>query len=80
MLDERLALVSLMGHTPGQRQWSDIDHYRTYVTGKRGWSHEKVDQMLAVLAERQQRHVAENRRLAVAMWSRRTQSAAGQPR
>ncbi|MBR7782187.1 alpha-D-ribose 1-methylphosphonate 5-triphosphate diphosphatase [Undibacterium luofuense] len=70
MLDERLALVSLMDHTPGQRQWSDLGHYRTYVTGKRGWSHEKVDQMLAVLAERQQRHVAENRRLVVAMCGR----------
>ena len=59
--DERLKLVSLMDHTPGQRQWSDLSHYRTYVTGKRGWSHQKVEQMLSVLLERQQNHAQQNR-------------------
>jgi alpha-D-ribose 1-methylphosphonate 5-triphosphate diphosphatase len=39
--DERLRLVSLMDHTPGQRQWTDLEHYRVYVTGKRGWTHQK---------------------------------------
>ncbi|MBC3934137.1 alpha-D-ribose 1-methylphosphonate 5-triphosphate diphosphatase [Undibacterium sp. CY7W] len=63
--DPRLRLVSLMDHTPGQRQWTDLDHYRTHVTGKRGWSHEKVDQMLTLALQRQQRHVAENRQQIV---------------
>ncbi|MEB0138973.1 MULTISPECIES: alpha-D-ribose 1-methylphosphonate 5-triphosphate diphosphatase [unclassified Undibacterium] len=57
----QLKLVSLMDHTPGQRQWTDLDHYRTYVTGKRGWSQQKVDQMLSILFARQQRYVADNR-------------------
>ena len=63
--DERLKLVSLMDHTPGQRQWTDLTHYRVYVTGKRGWSEQKVDQMLGLLLERQQKHVAENRRQVI---------------
>jgi len=63
--DERLKLVSLMDHTPGQRQWTDLSHYRVYVTGKRGWSEQKVDKMLGILLERQQRHVAENRQLVI---------------
>lgn len=28
-----LALISLMDHTPGQRQWRDIEHLRTYAVG-----------------------------------------------
>jgi alpha-D-ribose 1-methylphosphonate 5-triphosphate diphosphatase len=37
----RLKLISLMDHTPGQRQWEDIEQARVYFTGKKGWSHEK---------------------------------------
>lgn len=63
--DERLKLVSLMDHTPGQRQWSDLAHYRTFVAGKRGWDAQKVDQMLDVLLERQATYVAKNRRAVI---------------
>jgi alpha-D-ribose 1-methylphosphonate 5-triphosphate diphosphatase len=69
--DERLKLVSLMDHTPGQRQWTDIGHYRTYVTGKRGWSEEKVDSMLDRLLERQQKFAAANRRSVIARCTQR---------
>jgi alpha-D-ribose 1-methylphosphonate 5-triphosphate diphosphatase len=30
----RLRMVSLMDHAPGQRQFADIDHYRTYYQSK----------------------------------------------
>lgn len=63
--DDRLRLVSLMDHTPGQRQWTDLSHYRVYVTGKRGWSEDKVDAMLEHLVARQQAHAASNRRAIV---------------
>jgi alpha-D-ribose 1-methylphosphonate 5-triphosphate diphosphatase len=39
----RLGLISLMDHTPGQRQWEDIEQARVYFTGKKGWSHEKFE-------------------------------------
>ena len=31
--DELVQLVSLMDHTPGQRQWRNIEHLRTYAMG-----------------------------------------------
>lgn len=71
--DERLKLVSLMDHTPGQRQWTDLSHYRTYVMGKRGWSHEKVDAMLEVLQARQQTYVEDNRRSVIQSCKNRAQ-------
>jgi alpha-D-ribose 1-methylphosphonate 5-triphosphate diphosphatase len=69
--DERLKLVSLMDHTPGQRQWTDIGQYRTYVTGKRGWSEQKVDTMLELLLERQERYSHSNRSKIVARCTQR---------
>jgi len=39
----RLSLISLMDHTPGQRQWEDIEKARVYFTGRKGWSHDKFD-------------------------------------
>ncbi len=64
--DDRLKLVSLMDHTPGQRQWTDLTHYRTYVSGKRGWSEDKVESMLDRLLVRQQTYAASNRSSVVA--------------
>lgn len=69
--DERLRLVSLMDHTPGQRQWTNLTHYRTYVTGKRGWSEDKVDSMLERLLVRQQVYAASNRRSVIERCMRR---------
>jgi alpha-D-ribose 1-methylphosphonate 5-triphosphate diphosphatase len=43
----RLSLISLMDHTPGQRQWEDIEQARTYYTGKKGWSQEKFERQVA---------------------------------
>jgi alpha-D-ribose 1-methylphosphonate 5-triphosphate diphosphatase len=43
----RLSLISLMDHTPGQRQWEDIEQARTYYTGKKGWSQEKFARQVA---------------------------------
>lgn len=43
----RLTLISLMDHTPGQRQWENIEHARIYYTGKKGWSEEKFQRQVA---------------------------------
>jgi alpha-D-ribose 1-methylphosphonate 5-triphosphate diphosphatase len=42
----RLSLISLMDHTPGQRQWEDIEQARTYYTGKKGWSAEQFERQV----------------------------------
>jgi alpha-D-ribose 1-methylphosphonate 5-triphosphate diphosphatase len=61
----RLSLISLMDHTPGQRQWEDIDQARTYYTGKKGWSEEKFARQVAQAAALQAQYVQPHRRYFV---------------
>lgn len=58
---QRLSLISLMDHTPGQRQWENLEHARVYYTGKKGWSQEKFEHQVAH-AERLQAQYAEPHR------------------
>jgi alpha-D-ribose 1-methylphosphonate 5-triphosphate diphosphatase len=58
---KRLRLISLMDHTPGQRQWSDIEHARIYYTGKKGWSDAKFDEEVRIAPQRQQQYAQPNR-------------------
>ncbi|MXN64947.1 alpha-D-ribose 1-methylphosphonate 5-triphosphate diphosphatase [Stappia sp. GBMRC 2046] len=48
--DPRVRLISLMDHTPGQRQFTSLDAYRVYYQGKRGFNDEQMD---AYIAKRQ---------------------------
>ena len=57
----RLSLISLMDHTPGQRQWENIDVARTYYTGKKGWSHEKFERQVALSSQLQERYAGPHR-------------------
>ena len=57
----RLRLISLMDHTPGQRQWTDIEHARIYYTGKKGWSDAQFAEEVRVAPERQARFAEPNR-------------------
>ncbi len=61
----RLSLISLMDHTPGQRQWEDINQARTYYLGKKGWSREKFERQVEQAAQLQALHAAPNRRFFV---------------
>lgn len=38
---ELLRLVSIMDHTPGQRQWSDLEKYRSFHADKK-WTDEEL--------------------------------------
>jgi len=57
----RLGLISLMDHTPGQRQWEDLEHARIYYTGKKGWSLERFQQQVAHAIESQARYAQPHR-------------------
>jgi len=57
----RLSLISLMDHTPGQRQWENIEVARVYYTGKKGWSNEKFERQVLHAAELQARYAAPHR-------------------
>jgi hypothetical protein len=57
----RLSLISLMDHTPGQRQWENIEVARVYYIGKKGWSDEKFDRQVIRAAELQERYAQPQR-------------------
>ena len=54
-------LISVMDHTPGQRQWENIEHAWIYFTGKKGWSKEKFEERLALAQDAQARYAQPNR-------------------
>lgn len=57
----RLTLISLMDHTPGQRQWENLAQARTYYTGRKGWSDEKFERQVLHAATLQERYAAPHR-------------------
>lgn len=61
----RVGLISLMDHTPGQRQWEDIEQARIYYCGKKGWSNEKFERSVAESRQLQERNATPNRRIFV---------------
>lgn len=42
--EDRVGIVSLMDHTPGQRQFRDISKLKTYVASKRGMSDQEFEE------------------------------------
>ncbi|MEW6704101.1 MAG: alpha-D-ribose 1-methylphosphonate 5-triphosphate diphosphatase [Pseudomonadota bacterium] len=56
-----LKLISLMDHTPGQRQWTDIEHARVYYTGKKGWSDAKFEEEVRIAPLRQAEYAQPHR-------------------
>ena len=61
----RLSLISLMDHTPGQRQWENLEHARVYYTGKKGWSLDKFERQVAHASELQRRYAQPHRQYFV---------------
>ena len=56
-----LRLVSVMDHTPGQRQWSDLGSYRTFHRDK-GWNDAEFANVVADYKEKMARHSDVNRK------------------
>jgi alpha-D-ribose 1-methylphosphonate 5-triphosphate diphosphatase len=57
----RVGLISLMDHTPGQRQWENIEQARTYYCGKKGWSNEKFERSVLESRALQERYAVPHR-------------------
>ncbi|MSO77427.1 MAG: alpha-D-ribose 1-methylphosphonate 5-triphosphate diphosphatase [Alphaproteobacteria bacterium] len=65
--DEPLVrLASLMDHTPGQRQWRDMDKYRRFNLSRNNWTEREMDDFIGQRLENQRRHFADNRRVLLA--------------
>lgn len=60
-----LALISLMDHTPGQRQFVNIDKYKEYYQGKHGVPEAKIDEFIQMRLESQRQHAVTNRQALV---------------
>ena len=65
--DPGLRLVSIMDHTPGQRQFTTIEKYRYYYIKKHGWSDAEFEKFVAQQTEASARYGASNRRKIVAL-------------
>jgi len=65
--DPLVRLVSLMDHTPGQRQFVDIDKLRIYYQGKHAMSEAAFQQLILDRKESQNLYSDRNRRVLVEM-------------
>ncbi len=57
---DQLRLVSIMDHTPGQRQWSDLEKYRSFHADKK-WTDEELLSEIERLRTVQASHAEPNR-------------------
>jgi alpha-D-ribose 1-methylphosphonate 5-triphosphate diphosphatase len=64
--DDRIGIVSLMDHTPGERQFRDISQLRKYVIGKHGMSEAEFDDHIAIQCALKDRVGAAHEAAAVA--------------
>ncbi|MEL6451182.1 MAG: alpha-D-ribose 1-methylphosphonate 5-triphosphate diphosphatase [Pseudomonadota bacterium] len=64
--DDRVGIVSLMDHTPGQRQFRDISKMKAYVMGKNNLTDAEFDEHVARLQDLQDRLGAKHEAAAVA--------------
>ena len=60
-------LVSLMDHTPGQRQWADLERYVAMEKKDYGLSAEEIDSFLKDAQERHEQYSARNRASVLGM-------------
>lgn len=65
--DELLELVSVMDHTPGQRQWRDLAKYRRYTERNGGFTEAGYQQMVAERAANQAQFAQRNRTALVTL-------------
>jgi len=60
--DDKIRLISLMDHTPGQRQFVSLDAYKVYYQGKKGFSDEQMSAFIKARQERAGNIAPDNRK------------------
>jgi alpha-D-ribose 1-methylphosphonate 5-triphosphate diphosphatase len=60
-----LCLLSLMDHTPGQRQFSQLEKYKEYYRGKHGVTETEMTQFIQARYDAQQQYAETNRQALV---------------
>jgi alpha-D-ribose 1-methylphosphonate 5-triphosphate diphosphatase len=69
--DPHVRLVSLMDHTPGQRQYADLEVFKRYHIGKGNVTEDGFDAFVAPLIERSERYSDVHRHAIAGLASRR---------
>lgn len=64
--DSRVRLISLMDHTPGQRQFVSLDAYRIYYQGKKGFSDAQMEEFIKQRQARASKNAPDNRKAIAA--------------
>ena len=64
-----LSLISLMDHTPGQRQFTKLDKFREYYMGKHGVTEAEIDGFIEERLQAQKEYAKKNRDTLVEMAS-----------
>jgi alpha-D-ribose 1-methylphosphonate 5-triphosphate diphosphatase len=59
--DPTVRLVSLMDHTPGQRQWMDVERFRVYTQRNQRWSDDYLAEVVRERQDMQERNAERNR-------------------
>ncbi len=62
-----VGLISLMDHTPGQRQFVTLDQFKTYYQGKYGISDAALTEFIAARKRDQAQHAVANRDAVIAL-------------
>lgn len=62
-----LSIISLMDHTPGQRQFVRIDKFKEYYMGKHGISLAEMEEFIQFRQQEQQKYAPTNRKALVAL-------------
>lgn len=73
---KRLRLLSVMDHTPGQRQFTNIDRYIEYYKGRFNMSDEELNTFIVQRREDQRNHSEKNRAAVVAFAKERNYALA----
>lgn len=60
-----LSMISLMDHTPGQRQFIRIDKFKEYYMGKHGVTATEIEDFIIMRQEQQKIHAHKNRQALV---------------
>ncbi|MFT4610436.1 MAG: alpha-D-ribose 1-methylphosphonate 5-triphosphate diphosphatase [Cellvibrionaceae bacterium] len=69
--DSAVHLVSVMDHSPGQRQFMDMDKYRVYYQGKYGLSDQQLEEFIVRQSANSQQFSDKHRQAVVAMCQQR---------
>ena len=62
-----LKVVSFMDHTPGQRQWRDLERYRTFHMGRTAASEAEFDELVNRRMDEQKIYAEQHRRQILAL-------------